>query len=75
MALGEKLRTARKEKGLTLTEVETETKNRQKYILALEHEEFDVLPGKVYVKGFMRTYARFLGLDGDALVKEFEELS
>jgi len=68
------LRTAREEKGITLTEVETETKIRRKYILALENEEFDVLPGKVYVKGFIRNYARFLGVDGDALVKEYDEL-
>lgn len=69
------MRTAREEQGITLIEVENETKIRRKYILALENEEFDVLPGKVYVKGFIRNYAGFLGIDGDALVREYDELS
>ncbi len=74
MAVGEKLRTAREEKGISLAEVENETKIRRKYILAMENEEFDVLPGKAYVKGFIRNYARFLGADGDALVREYDDL-
>lgn len=74
MTIGEKLRNAREENGITLTEVENETKIRRKYIVALENEDFDVLPGKVYVKGFLRNYARFLGVDGDALVEEYEDL-
>ncbi|HBX22494.1 MAG TPA: helix-turn-helix domain-containing protein [Desulfotomaculum sp.] len=74
MTIGEKLRNAREENGITLTEVENETKIRRKYIVALENEDFDVLPGKVYVKGFLRNYARFLGVDGDALIVEYEEL-
>ena len=74
MTIGEKLRNARLENGITLTEVENETKIRRKYIVALENEDFDVLPGKVYVKGFLKNYARFLGLDGNALVEEYEVL-
>jgi len=74
MTIGEKLRNAREENGITLAEVENETKIRRKYIIALENEDFDVLPGKVYVKGFLRNYARFLGVDGDDLVNEYEDL-
>ena len=50
MTVGEKLRSAREENGLTLTEVENETKIRRKYIVALENEDFDVLPGKVMLR-------------------------
>lgn len=74
MTIGEILRKAREEKGVSLAEVENETKIRRKYIAALESNDFDVLPGKIYVKGFLRNYARYLGLEGEALVKEFEDM-
>ncbi len=49
----------------------SETKIRTRYLRALEAEEWEVLPGHAYVKGFLRTYANLLGLDGDALVDEY----
>lgn len=74
MPVGEVLRRTREEKGISLADVEEETKIRRKYIVALENDDFDVLPGKVYVKGFLRNYARFLGLDGEELVGEYQKL-
>ncbi|MFZ5900097.1 helix-turn-helix domain-containing protein [Desulforudis sp. 1088] len=71
MPIGELLKAAREEKGLDLGMVEEETKIRKKYIKALEDEDFNVLPGRVYAKAFLRTYARFLGLDAEQLVAEF----
>ncbi len=68
------LREARQARGLSLEQVEEETKIRRKYLEALEEEAFDVLPGRVYVRGFLRNYARFLGLDAGALVARFEEM-
>ena len=56
-----------------MAEVEDATKIRRKYIRALENDDFDVLPGKVYVKGFLRSYAKYLGLDGKTLVNRYEE--
>ena len=56
---------------LDIRTVEAEIKVRTKYLRALENEEWDVLPGPAYAKGFLRTYAQFLGLDGDALVDEY----
>ena len=53
--------------------MENATKIRRKYIQALENDDFDVLPGKVYVKGFLRSYAKYLGLDGKTLVDQYEE--
>ncbi len=61
--LGDTLREARQRLGLTLSEVESATRIRRRYLEALEVEDFDALPAPVYVKGFLRTYARYLGLD------------
>jgi hypothetical protein len=69
--IGNSLRDARVRKGLELTELEAETKIRAKYLRALEEEEFDALPGESYVKGFLRTYAERLGLDGQLYVDEY----
>ena len=63
MEIGVRLKDARIARGLTLEDVETETKIRRKYITALEEEQFDLLPGKVYAKAFLKTYVRFLGID------------
>lgn len=73
MSIGEELRQAREQMGASPADVENETKIRTKYIMAMENDAFDVLPGKAYVKGFLRNYARFLGLDGEALVDRYEE--
>ena len=62
--IGNSLRDARVRQGLELPELETQTKIRAKYLKALEEEQFDLLPGEAYVKGFLRTYADRLGLDG-----------
>jgi cytoskeletal protein RodZ len=70
--VGTRLRLAREERGLSLAQVEEETKIRRRYLAALEENRFDVLPGRVYAKAFLRTYARFLGLDGEELAREFQ---
>jgi cytoskeletal protein RodZ len=69
--IGNSLREARLRQGLDLARAEDETKIRAKYLQALEDERFDVLPGDTYVKGFLRTYADHLGLDGQLYVDEF----
>jgi cytoskeleton protein RodZ len=69
--IGNSLREARLRQGLDFARVEDETKIRAKYIQALEDERFDVLPAETYVKGFLRTYAEHLGLDGQLYVDEF----
>jgi cytoskeleton protein RodZ len=71
--IGSSLRTAREHQELELSAVERETRIRTKYLHALEEERFEVLPGTAYVKGFLRTYADFLGLDGPRFVDEFNE--
>jgi cytoskeleton protein RodZ len=71
LQIGEVLRSTRSRLGKDIYVVERETKIRTKYLQALENEEWDVLPGPTYVKGFLRTYAVYLGLDADALVDEY----
>ena len=70
--LGISLREARTRQGLDISQAELATKIRAKYLRALEEEHFDVLPAETYVKGFLRTYADFLGLDGQLYVDEYE---
>ncbi|HET7043630.1 MAG TPA: RodZ domain-containing protein [Gaiellaceae bacterium] len=71
--IGSSLRQARQRRGLGLADVEHATHIRVRYLGALEDERFDLLPGPAYVRGFLRTYAEFLGLDGTLLVDEFNE--
>jgi cytoskeleton protein RodZ len=69
--IGNRLREARLRQGLDFPEIEQRTKIRGKYLRALEEEQFDLLPGQTYVKGFLRSYAEYLGLDGQLYVDEF----
>ena len=57
---------------IDINEVETRTKIRAKYLRAIENEEWDLLPGEVYVKSFLRTYGAFLGLDTRQLLDDFK---
>ena len=69
--IGNSLREARYRQGLELSDVELATKIRARYLQALEEESFDALPAQTYVKGFLRTYADYLGLDGQLYVDEY----
>ena len=69
--IGNSLREARLRQGLDFPEVEHATKVRSKYLRALEDEQFDILPGQTYVKGFLRAYSEYLGLDGQLYVDEY----
>ena len=69
--IGTTLRDARLRQGLDFPELEQTTKIRPKYLRALEDERFDVLPAPTYVKGFLRSYAEALGLDGQPFVDEY----
>lgn len=69
--IGAVLREARRKREIDLSEVEQATKIRPRYLQALEAEEWDALPGGVYTRGFIRTYASFLGLDGERLAEDY----
>jgi cytoskeleton protein RodZ len=69
--IGNSLREARLRQSLELTDAELATKIRSKYLRALEEEQFELLPAQTYVKGFLRAYAEWLGLDGQLYVDEY----
>lgn len=69
--IGNSLREARLRQSLDYPDIERVTKIRAKYLRALEDESFETLPAQTYVKGFLRTYAEFLGLDGQLYVDEY----
>src|SRR5579875_2073705 len=70
--IGATLREARLRARIDINEVETRTKIRAKYLRALENEEWDLLPGDVYVRSFLRTYSDFLGLDSRQILDEYK---
>jgi cytoskeletal protein RodZ len=74
MEIGQELKAAREAMGLSLEEVEQATKIRRKYLQALENEQFDLLPGAVYAKAFLKNYARFLNLDVEETMEAYSRL-
>ncbi|HEV2092739.1 MAG TPA: helix-turn-helix domain-containing protein [Rubrobacter sp.] len=68
--IGRVLERARKDRGLSLEEAERATKIRKRYLEGLEQDDYTVLPDAVYARGFLKTYANFLGLDGAGLSEE-----
>ena len=69
--IGNSLRETRLRQSLDFPELEHATKIRAKYLRALEDERFELLPSHTYVKGFLRSYAEHLGLDGQLYVDEY----
>ncbi len=72
--IGEKLQEARRRKGKTLKEVENILRIRTSYLEALEKDDFEKIPGFAYAKAFLKSYATYLGLNAEDLVKELEKV-
>ena len=70
--IGNTLREARLRRGLDILDCEAETKIRAKYLRAMEEEQFDLMPSPTYVRGFLKSYAEFLDLDGQLVLDEYE---
>jgi cytoskeletal protein RodZ len=68
---GDRLRREREMRGITLDEIAESTKISRRHLEALERDHFDQLPGGVFNKGFVRAYARFLGIDEDQAVADY----
>ncbi len=64
-SIGERLRAVREDRKITLQEAAARTRIHERYLEALEDERYGVLPASTYVSAFLRTYARFLGIDED----------
>jgi len=69
---GEKMRREREMRGVSLEEISESTKIGTRSLRALEEEDFEKLPGGIFNKGFVRAYSRFIGLDEDQTVADFE---
>ncbi|MBV9324620.1 MAG: helix-turn-helix domain-containing protein [Chloroflexi bacterium] len=70
--LGETLRQARLDKGVSLADAARDTRIRRSYLEALEGEDLATLPPPVYTRGFLRTYAEYLGLNAQAMVDLYQ---
>lgn len=71
--IGARLKAARTAKGLTIDDLQQITKIQKRYLIAIEDEQFDKLPGDFYVRAFVKQYAETVDLDGNALLEEYRD--
>lgn len=69
-SVGRNLKLAREEKNLSLDEVSRATKIKKDFLSAIEEDRYDLLPGPVFASGFVRSYADYLGLDGQSAAQK-----
>ncbi|WP_340689580.1 helix-turn-helix domain-containing protein [Enterococcus plantarum] len=72
MNIGKKLRDARLQRNMSLDELQQITKTQKRYLVAIEENDFDSMPGTFYVRAFIRQYASAVGLDGNELVEIYD---
>ena len=72
---GNSFKSAREAKDLTLEEIAQETRISARFLRAIEEETFDVLPGGIFNRGFVRTYASYVGIDPEQAVSEYRDLT
>ena len=72
--LGASFKKARESKGLSLAKIAAETRISSRFLEAIEKEEFHLLPGGIFNRGFIRTYAERVGLDPEPALSEYEQL-
>ncbi len=72
-AIGQLLREAREEKGITLQEISKETKIQERHLHALEEGDFSTFAGQIYLKGALRNYANAVGIDDSEIIIMFEQ--
>ncbi|SES77019.1 protein RodZ, contains Xre-like HTH and DUF4115 domains [Oceanobacillus limi] len=73
MGIGSKLKEAREEKDISLESLQDTTKIQKRYLIAIEEENYGILPGKFYARAFIKEYATAVGLDPNELLEEFKE--
>jgi cytoskeleton protein RodZ len=71
MTIGSELREAREQRGISLREISERTKIRQSVLRAIENDHFEGLPGSVIMRGFLKLYAREVGLDPDDVGRRY----
>lgn len=73
-SLGEKLRAAREERGISISEVAEQTRIAPMYLESIENDNYKPLPGGIFNKGFVRSYARYVGVDEQEALREYTQL-
>src|SRR5215831_15524127 len=71
---GESFKRSRETLGVSLNQIAIETRISTRFLLAIENEDFRLLPGGIFNRGFIRAYAERVGLDPDKAVEEYERL-
>jgi cytoskeleton protein RodZ len=74
LSLGEKLRQAREERGISISEVAEQTRISPQYLKAIEDDDYKPLPGGIFNKGFLRSYARYIGFDENEALQDYSQL-
>ena len=74
MTLGEKLRQAREERGISLSEVAEQTRISSLYLESIENDDYKPLPGGIFNKGFVKSYARFIGVDENEALQDYSKI-
>jgi cytoskeletal protein RodZ len=75
LSLGEKLRQAREERGISISEVAEQTRISPLYIESIENDNYKTLPGGIFNKGFVRSYAKFIGFDEQEALSDYSKLA
>src|SRR5690606_16278530 len=71
--LGEKLRQAREERGISISEVAEQTRISPLYLESIEKDDYKILPGGIFNKGFIKSYAKFIGYDEHQALSEYQK--
>lgn len=74
LSLGEKLRQAREDKGLTLSEVSEHTRISSLYLQSIENDDYKILPGGIFNKGFVKSYAKFVGINEQEALDDYSNI-
>src|SRR5213592_4326359 len=74
LTLGEKLRQAREERGISISEVAKQTRISPHYLDSIENDDYRTLPGGIFNKGFVKSYAKYVGLDEQEALQEYARL-
>lgn len=74
LTLGEKLRQAREERGFTLSEVSEQTRISSLYLESIENDDYRILPGGIFNKGFVKSYAKFVGLNEQEALLDYSQI-
>ena len=75
LSLGEKLRQAREERGISISEVAEQTRISPLYIESIENDDYKALPGGIFNKGFVRSYAKFIGFDEQEALSDYSRIA